>query len=266
MNGAGLAAEAARELAAHTGGSAHDVAVVLGSGWAGSIDTLGSALTDLAVADLPGFAASGVSGHAGRIRSLEVNGGRVLAFLGRTHLYESRDPATVAHPVRVAAACGCKAVILTNACGAIRETYQPGDIVIIADHINMTGLSPLEGASFVDLTDLYSSRLRALCRSIDPSLAEGVYVGYWGPNYETPAEIRAFRTLGGDLVGMSTVLEAIAARAAGLEVLGLSLVTNMAAGIAGPLSHEEVLEQGRAGEERAGALLTSVVSEILSAY
>ena len=154
-------------------------------------------------------------------------------------------------------------MILTNACGAIREAYQPGDIVVIADHINMTGLSPLEGPSFVDLTDLYSSHLRALCRGIDPSLAEGVYVGYWGPNYETPAEIRAFRTLGGDLVGMSTVLEAIAARAAGLEVLGLSLVTNMAAGIAGPLSHEEVLEQGRAGEKRAGALLASVVSEIL---
>ncbi len=263
MNGAGLAAAAATELAAHTGEATHDVAVVLGSGWAGSVETMGSLLAEVDFADLPGFAASGVTGHAGRIRSLEVNGHRVLAFLGRTHLYESRDPATVAHPVRVAAACGCRTVILTNACGAMHETYQPGDIVIISDHINMTGLSPLEGASFVDLTDLYSGRLRALCRGIDPSLAEGVYVGYWGPNYETPAEIRAFRTLGGDLVGMSTVLEAIAARAAGLEVLGLSLVTNMAAGIAGPLSHEDVLEQGRAGQDRAGALLASVVSEIL---
>jgi purine-nucleoside phosphorylase len=143
--------------------------------------------------------------------------------------------------------------------GALR----PGDVVIIADHINMTGLSPLEGATFVDLSDLYSSRLRTMCRTIDPSLAEGVYVGYWGPNYETPAEIRAFRTLGGDLVGMSTVLEAIAARAAGLEVLGLSLVTNMAAGIAGPLAHDEVLEQGRAGEERTGALLAAVLSAML---
>ena len=185
---------------------------------------------------MPGFAASAVTGHAGRIRSVDVEGHRVLVFLGRTHLYEHRDPAAVAHPVRVAAACGCRAVVLTNACGAIRETFRPGDLVVISDHVNMTAVSPLEGATFVDLSDLYSRRLRALCHDVDPSLAEGVYVGYWGPNYETPAEIRAYRTLGGDLVGMSTVLEAIAARAAGLEVLGLSLVTNMAAGIAGPLT------------------------------
>jgi purine-nucleoside phosphorylase len=264
MNGEESAAVAARELAARTSGGAHEVAVVLGSGWAGSAELLGTPLVDLSTEDLPGFAASEVAGHAGRIRSLELHGCRVLTFLGRAHLYEHRDPTAVAHPVRVAAACGCRAVILTNACGAIRETFQPGDIVIIADHINTTGISPLEGPTFVDLSDLYSSRLRALCRAIDPTLAEGVYVGYWGPNYETPAEIRAFRTLGGDLVGMSTVLEAIAARAAGLEVLGLSLVTNMAAGIAGPLSHDEVLEQGRAGEQRAGALLASVLSAILA--
>ena len=133
--------------------------------------------------------------------------------------------------------------------------------MVVEDHINMTGISPLEGATFVDLSDLYSRRLRALCRAVDPSLTEGVYVGYWGPNYEAPAEIRAFRTLGGDLVGMSTVLEAIAARAAGLEVLGLSLVTNMAAGIAGPL---EVLQQGRAGERRAGVLLRSILERIFT--
>ena len=258
-----LAAEAARELIARTGVDEHAAAVVLGSGWAGSAEVLGAPLADVASEELPGFAASGVTGHSGRIRSVEVHGHRVLTFLGRTHLYERRDPGAVAHQVRVAAACGCRTVILTNACGAIRETLRPGDIVVIADHINMTGVSPLEGATFVDLTDLYSSRLRTLCRRVDPSLAEGVYVGYWGPNYETPAEIRAFRTLGGDLVGMSTVLEAIAARAAGLEVLGLSLVTNMAAGIAGPLAHEEVLEQGRAGEQRTGALLAAVLTELL---
>jgi purine-nucleoside phosphorylase len=263
MNGARLASEAARELAARTGADHHEVAVVLGSGWAGSVETLGASLAEVATEQLPGFAAAEVSGHAGRIRSLEVHGHRVLAFLGRTHLYERRDPAAVAHPVRVAAACGCRAVILTNACGAIRETFRPGDLVVIADHINMTGLSPLEGAAFVDLSDLYTERLRTLCHTIDPSLAEGVYVGYWGPNYETPAEIRAFRTLGGDLVGMSTVLEAIAARAAGLEVLGLSLVTNMAAGIEGPLDHGDVLEQGRAGEQRTSALLASVLSNVL---
>ncbi len=265
MNGEEIAAEAAREIAARTGAATHDVALVLGSGWAGSADTLGESLVELATQDLPGFVASEVPGHAGRIRSIEVDGHRVLAFLGRTHLYEHRDPAAVAHPVRVAAACGCRAAILTNACGAVNERLQPGDVVIIEDHINMTGISPLEGATFVDLSDLYSSRLRALCRAVDPSLTEAVYVGYWGPNYETPAEIRAFRTLGGDLVGMSTVLEAIAARAAGLEVLGLSLVTNMAAGIAGPLNHEEVLQQGRAGEQRAGLLLGSVLARILAA-
>jgi purine-nucleoside phosphorylase len=258
-----LASEAALELVARTGAEEHEVAVVLGSGWAGSAEMLGEPLADLASDELPGFAASGVTGHSGRIRSLELHGHRVLAFLGRAHLYEGRDPGAVAHQVRVAAACGCRAVILTNACGAIRETFRPGDIVIIADHINLTGVSPLEGATFTDLSDLYSSRLRTLCRRVDPSLAEGVYVGYWGPNYETPAEIRAFRMLGGDLVGMSTVLEAIAARAAGLEVLGLSLVTNMAAGIAGPLTHAEVLEQGRAGEQRTGALLAAVLTELL---
>jgi purine-nucleoside phosphorylase len=189
----------------------------------------------------------------------------VLMFLGRTHYYEHRDAAAVAHAVRVAAASGCRAVVLTNACGAVRPTLRPGQIVLMSDHINMTGASPLEGGEFVDLSDLYAVRLRAVCRAVDPTLEEGVYVGYWGPNYETPAEIRAFRTLGGDLVGMSTVLEAIAAQAAGMEVVGLSLVTNMAAGLAGPLSHEEVLEQGRAGEAGAGRLLQALLPELLAA-
>ncbi len=255
---------AAHEIGARTGGAAHEVAVVLGSGWSGAAETLGTRLVDMGTEELTGFARAGATGHPGRVRSLDVGGHRVLAFLGRTHLYEQRDAQAVAHAVRVAAACGCRAVVLTNACGAIRESFHPGGIVVIADHINMTGISPLEGATFVDLSDLYSSRLRGICRAIDPSLPEGVYVGYWGPNYETPAEIRAFRTLGGDLVGMSTVLEAIAARAAGLEVLGLSLVTNMAAGIAGPLSHDEVLEQGRAGEQRTGALLASVLAAMFA--
>jgi purine-nucleoside phosphorylase len=154
--------------------------------------------------------------------------------------------------------------VLTNACGAIRDSFRPGQIVLMADHINMTGASPLAGGEFVDLSDLYAERLRAVCRAVDPTLEEGVYVGYWGPNYETPAEIQAFRTLGGDLVGMSTVLEAIAARAAGMEVVGLSLVTNMAAGLGGPLSHDEVLDQGRAGEARAGRLLQGLVPALLA--
>jgi purine-nucleoside phosphorylase len=256
---------AAAALATATGVRAHDIAVVLGSGWSGSVDALGPPLADLAVADLPGFAAATVTGHAGRVRSISVGERAALVFLGRTHYYEQRDPGAVAHAVRVAAASGCRAVVLTNACGAIRDSFRPGQIVLVSDHINMTGASPLEGGEFVDLSDLYSARLRAVCRAVDPTLEEGVYVGYWGPNYETPAEIRAFRVLGGDLVGMSTVLEAIAARAAGMEVVGLSLVTNLAAGLGGPLSHDEVLEQGQAGADRAGALLQALLPALLAA-
>jgi purine-nucleoside phosphorylase len=260
-----LAQEAAAALASATGVASHDLALVLGSGWSGTVDALGPPVADLAVADLPGFAPATVEGHAGRVRSLVVAGRPVLAFLGRTHYYERRDTQAVAHAVRVAAACGGRAVVLTNACGAVRPSLRPGQIVVIADHINMTAASPLEGGEFVDLSDLYSRRLRAVCLTVDPGLEEGVYVGYWGPNYETPAEIRAFATLGGDLVGMSTVLEAIAARAAGMDVVGLSLVTNMAAGLAGPLHHDEVLEQGRAGEAKAGALLRALLPKLLDA-
>jgi purine-nucleoside phosphorylase len=259
------ARHAADALAAATGAASHDLALVLGSGWAGCVDGLGAPVAELAVADLPGFAAATVEGHAGRVRSVVVAGRPVLVFLGRTHYYERRDPQAVAHAVRVAAAAGCRAVVLTNACGAVRPSLRPGQILLVADHINMTGASPLAGGDFVDLSDLYARRLRAVCRQVDPSLEEGVYVGYWGPNYETPAEIRAFERLGGDLVGMSTVLEAIAARAAGLEVVGLSLVTNMAAGLAGPLSHDDVLAQGRAGEAKAATLMQTLVPALLDA-
>jgi purine-nucleoside phosphorylase len=259
------AREAATRLTALTGVERHDVAVVLGSGWAGAVDALGPAVADLDVSELPGFRRAAVEGHAGRVRSIDIGGRPVLAFLGRTHLYEQRDPVAVGHAMRVAAASGCRTAVLTNACGAVRETFRPGQIVLISDHINMTAASPLIGPEFVDLSDLYSRRLRALVREVSPAIEEGVYVGYWGPNYETPAEIRAYRILGGDLVGMSTVLEAIAAKAGGMDVLGLSLVTNMAAGIAGPLSHAEVLEAGRAGSERAGALLQRVIAAVVTA-
>jgi purine-nucleoside phosphorylase len=256
------AREAAAALAAVSGVDRHDVAVVLGSGWAAGIDGIGDTIADLATTELPGFAPPAVEGHAGRVRSLRIADRNVLAFLGRTHYYEARDPTAVAHGVRTAAAAGCSTVVLTNACGGMNPAYQPGQIVVIADHINLTAASPLRGGQFVDLTDLYAARLRALCHELVSGLAEGIYVGYWGPNYETPAEIRAFRGLGGDLVGMSTVLEAIAARAAGLEVLGLSLVTNLAAGMAGPLSHEEVLATGQAAEAAAGALLRGLLERL----
>ena len=253
---------AATALAERTGVESHDVALVLGSGWAGGLASLGAMVAEVEAASLPGFLPPAVEGHGSAIRSLVVGSTRVLAFTGRTHYYETRDPVAVAHAVRTAAAAGCRVVVLTNACGGVNHDFRAGQIVLISDHINLTAATPLQGAQFVDLTDLYAARLRELCRTIDPELAEGVYAGYWGPNYETPAEIRAYRTLGADLVGMSTVLEAIAARAAGMEVLGLSLVTNLAAGMAGPLSHEEVLAAGKSGEAAASRLLVEVLARL----
>jgi purine-nucleoside phosphorylase len=204
-----------------------------------------------------------VAGHAGKLRSVRAGDRNLLVFLGRTHLYEGLGVRAVVHGVRTAAAAGCRAVVLTNGCGGLRETWQPGTPVLISDHINLTARSPIEGANFVDLTDLYSPRLRSLCRSVDGSLDEGVYVQLPGPHYETPAEIGMVRAMGGHLVGMSTTLEAIAAREAGLEVLGISLVTNLAAGITGEaLNHEEVLAAGRAAAGRMGELLGAIVPRI----
>jgi purine-nucleoside phosphorylase len=186
---------------------------------------------------------------------------RVLVLLGRTHLYEGHGIGPVAHGVRTAAAAGCRTVVLTNAAGGIREDMRVGEPVLISDHLNLTATSSLVGPRFTDLTDLYSPRLRALAKEIDPTLSEGVYAGLPGPHFETPAEIRMLRGLGADLVGMSTVLEAIAARAEGVEVFGLSLVTNMAAGITGaPLDHHEVLAAGAASAGRMGELLRDLIA------
>ena len=255
-----MIAAAAETLAARTGFDRHDVAIVLGSGWVPAVDVLGTASTEFAVTELPGFLPPAVEGHAGRIRSLDVAGRRLLCLLGRTHLYEGRGTAAVAHGVRVAAAAGCRTVVLTNAAGGLREGMRSGQPVLISDHLNLTARSPLVGARFVDLTDLYSARLRALARQADPGLTEGVYAALPGPHFETPAEIRMLRALGADLVGMSTVLEAIAARAEGVEVFGVSLVTNLAAGMTGePLDHEEVLAAGRAAASRMGTLLGTVI-------
>ncbi|KHL14573.1 UNVERIFIED_CONTAM: purine nucleoside phosphorylase [Mumia flava] len=257
-----LARAAAAELRERTGGD-HDVALVLGSGWMPAADALGEPEHEIATAELPGFLVPAVAGHGGKVRSVRIGDTRALVFLGRTHLYEGHGVDRVVHGVRTAAAAGCHAVVLTNGCGGLHETWSPGTPVLISDHINMAATSPLRGATFVDLTDLYSSRLRALCREVDPTLDEGVYVQLPGPHYETPAEIRMIRTMGGDLVGMSTVLEAIAAREAGLEVLGISLVTNLAAGITGePLNHEEVLAAGAHAAEEVGELLARVMPRI----
>ncbi|GAA2555366.1 purine-nucleoside phosphorylase [Pseudonocardia hydrocarbonoxydans] len=252
---------AAAALAEATGVPRHDVAVVLGSGWRPAADLIGEATHEVPMAELPGFLAPTVAGHGGTARSVPVGERRALVLLGRTHLYEGHGVDPVVHGVRTAVAAGCTTVVLTNAAGGIREGMAVGDPVLISDHLNMTAVSPLRGAQFVDLTDLYSPRLRALAREIDPTLAEGVYAGLTGPHFETPAEIRMYRGLGADLVGMSTVLEAITARALGVEVFGLSLVTNLAAGLSGePLDHHEVLAAGAAAAGRMGGLLRELVT------
>ncbi|GAB3991500.1 purine-nucleoside phosphorylase [Nocardioides marmoraquaticus] len=257
------AREAAAALAEKTGVERHDVALVLGSGWLPAVDALGETVAELETTELPGFSPAAVAGHSGKVRSVRAGDRRLLVFLSRTHLYEGRGVRAVVHGVRTAAAAGCSTVVLTNGCGGLDERWSPGTPVLISDHVNLTATSPIEGAHFVDLTDLYSPRLRQLCREVEPSLDEGVYVQFRGPHYETPAEIAMVRSFGGSLVGMSTTLEAIAAREAGMEVLGISLVTNLAAGISGePLDHEEVLEAGRAAATRMGGLLGAVVPRL----
>ncbi|MDP9822232.1 purine-nucleoside phosphorylase [Nocardioides massiliensis] len=254
---------AAEKLAELTGADRHDAALVMGSGWLPAVDGIGETLAEIPVTDLPGFAAPAVEGHAGTVRSVRAGDKRVLVFLGRTHFYEGRGVRPIVHGVRTSAAAGCSTMVLTNGAGGLQEHWSPGTPVLISDHINLTATSSLEGPNFVDLTDLYSKRLRELCRTADPELEEGVYVQFPGPHYETPAEIGMVRAIGGDLVGMSTALEAIAARAAGMEVLGISLVTNLAAGITGePLNHEEVLEAGRAAATRMGGLLGAIVPQL----
>ncbi|HSV37555.1 MAG TPA: purine-nucleoside phosphorylase [Nocardioidaceae bacterium] len=258
-----LAQEAAAKLAELTGVEKHDVLLVMGSGWLPALDALGAATAELPTTELPGFSASSVAGHSGKIRSINVGDKHVMVLTGRTHFYEGKGVRAVVHGVRTAAAAGASVAVLTNGCGGLNEAWAPGTPVLISDHINLTATSPIEGANFVDLTDAYSPRLRALCREIDPTLDEGVYVQFTGPHYETPAEIRMVRAIGGDLAGMSTVLETIAAREAGMEVLGLSLVTNLAAGMSGePLNHDEVLDAGRAAASRMGALLSAVIPKI----
>lgn len=254
------ARESAATLAALSGVEQHDVCVVLGSGWVPAADLLGSTIAEFPVTELPHFAPPAVQGHAGTVRSIDADGKRVLVFLGRTHLYEERGVDAVTHAVRTAHFAGCGTVVLTNGCGGLDAAWSPGTPVLIRDHINLTGVSPLHGAHFVDLTNLYSPRLRAMCRELEPGLPEGVYAQFRGPMYETPAEIGMVAAIGGTLVGMSTALEAIVARSLDMEILGLSLVTNLAAGMTGePLNHEEVLAAGQAAATRMGDLLARVI-------
>jgi purine-nucleoside phosphorylase len=259
---ASLAETAADALTTALGGGA-EVAVVMGSGWAPAADAFGPVEASVAIADLPGFSAPTAVGHGGEVRAVRVGNRPVLLFLGRTHLYEGRGVEAVVHNVRTAAAAGVRTVVLTNAAGGLHPEHEIGQAVAISDHLNLTARSPLVGAHFVDLTDLYSRRLRTLAREIDPGLTEGVYAALPGPHYETPAEIRMLRTAGADLVGMSTALEAIAAKAAGLEVFGLSMVTNAAAGMTGEsLDADEVIAAGRAAAGRLGEFLVEFVRRL----
>jgi len=259
-----VARAAAADIASATGVERHDVALTLGSGWGAAADLIGETVAEVPATEITGFSASAVVGHSGSIRSIALEDGRHALVIGaRTHYYEGHGVRRVVHSVRTAAATGATTMVLTNGAGGIKETWSPGQPVLISDHLNLTADSPLEGATFVDLTDLYSRRLRDLARTVDPTLDEGVYAQFRGPHYETPAEVQMAKAMGGHIVGMSTALEAIAARQAGLEVLGLSLITNLAAGIQEePLSHREVLEAGKAAEPVISALLAKIVAAL----
>lgn len=285
-----LAAEAAAVIRERSGIDTHDIALVLGSGWGGAAELIGETVAEIPAAEVPGFHAPAVAGHVPVMRSIRIQGSddaaprgagtaaagavagasagarapkHALVLGSRTHFYEGKGVRAVAHGMRTAAAAGAKTVVLTNGCGGLNPKWRPGQVVLISDHINLTAASPIEGANFVDLTDLYSSRLRDLARDIDAELPEGVYAQFRGPHYETPAEVKMAGILGADLVGMSTTLEAIAARQSGMEILGLSLMTNLAAGISEvPLSHEEVIEAGQQAAPRIAALLAKIVERI----
>ena len=258
------AAAAATAIASATGVEQHDIALVLGSGWGDAVSLIGEPVATVASTDIPGFGEAAVKGHKSEIQSLlTAEGKRVLVLGARHHFYESRNAQAVVHGVRAAAAAGCRTLVLTNGCGSALPEIGPGTPVLIRDHINFTGATPLEGANFVDLTNVYSPRLRELAREVDPSLTEGVYIQFPGPQYETPAEVQMAAGWGATLIGMSTALEAIAARAAGLEVLGVSLVTNLGAGIGGEeLNHQEVIDAGREAGPRISKLLADIVARI----
>ncbi len=246
------------------------MAVVLGSGLGGYPVSLDGAIA-VPYAELPGFPAPTASGHAGVAYSALADRNRVLLMSGRVHAYEGRSADEIVFGVRVAVTAGCRVVVLTNAAGGCGDHLAAGDLVLITDHVSLAGLSPLEGPNderigprFPDMTDVYSPALRAEAHAAADragfSLKEGVYFWFRGPMFETPAEIRMAQALGGSLVGMSTVPEAIAVRHMGAQVLGISLCTNLAAGISeAPLSHDEVVAAGASASARFGALLDELL-------
>jgi len=247
--------------------------IVLGSGLGGLADELAGPVA-IPFDELPGWPAATAPGHVGRLILGRLDGVPVAMLQGRLHLYEGNDPGLVVQPVLLMGRLGASTVVLTNAAGGLNPAYAAGTLMVIADHINLTGRTPLLGPNadeigprFPDLTDVYApanrERLHAAAVAEGTSLEEGIYVGLLGPTYETPAEVRMFRGLGGDAVGMSTVLEAIACRWAGIEVAGISLVTNPGAGYSGePLNHEEVLAAGAAAGPRLARVIRRFVREL----
>jgi len=242
------------------------IGVILGSGLGSFADTLENRV-EKPYSDIPGWPVSTAMGHAGKLVTGQLDGIDVIVAAGRAHLYEGYTAQQVAYPIRELAWRGVTSLVITNAAGGVNLSYQPGDLVLISDHINLMGVNPLSGPEFTDMSEAYSSAYRAIAREaaarLGMTLKEGVYAGLPGPSYETPAEIRYLRTIGADLVGMSTVPEVIAANHLGIKVLGISCVTNMAAGILpGKLSHSEVMETGERVKDKLAALLRVVIPQL----
>ena len=267
---------AAAVIADATGRGSHDLGIVLGSGLSGYAATLPAAI-EIPYADIPGFPVPKVEGHSGSLFSVQLEDAPVLVLAGRVHAYEGWELADVVFPVRTAVTAGCRTIALTNAAGGVGEGLTPGDLVLISDHLNLTGRNPLTGANddrlgprFPDMSAVYAAELRDLARKVaakvEVDLGEGIYAWFSGPSYETPAEVRMAQRMGADLVGMSTVPEAIAAVHMGARVLGISLVTNLAAGLSStPLSHEEVTATADAARDQFTRLLDALLPELASA-
>jgi inosine/guanosine/xanthosine phosphorylase family protein len=250
-----------------------EVGIVLGSGLGGLADDLEDAVA-IPFAELPGWPAATAPGHIGRVLLGRLGGRAVVMLQGRFHLYEGNDPGLIVQPMLLFRALGARVVVLTNAAGGLDPSFGPGTLMIMSDHINLTGRNPLIGPNadelgprFPDMTEAWSPRLRAGLHAAAAAegveMREGIYVGLTGPTYETPAEVRMLAALGGDAVGMSTVLECIAARWVGLEVCGVSLVTNAGAGYSGaPLTHEEVLEAGASAGPRLALVIRRFIEDL----
>jgi purine-nucleoside phosphorylase len=243
------------------------IGIILGSGLGGLVDEIENSVS-IRFEDIPHFPVSSVEGHRGEVLCGTLCGASLFALCGRVHYYEGYPMQQVVFPIRVMAALDVKTVIITNSVGAINAAYQPGDIVAIRDHINLMSDNPLKGSNdFVDLSEAYSSQLRNLAHQVADkqgiTLRSGVYAAYSGPSYETPAEIRAMRTMGADMVGMSTVPEVIMANSLEMKVLGLSMITNMAAGMtAKPLSHQDVIKTSKKASAKFGALVKEIISQL----